>query len=234
MYSSVSHPQFLFLSLHLPHLLKAKRALRTKELTFCTTTAENRRGEDLPSNILASPCPSFCKPLNNLYPASGLASRSRKPYAHTGSEDEAAFLPCDYLKKRNINLSVGSRNKSHEFINVAHVKPVGEQGNRLLHLLGPQEVLNYFGHVPSQSSPFSKKTKTKQNQKITGTFERNLSSSVCRLKRDVPHTHVGKATPMRILPSGYFLPSTVTGGLTSRLPNESRLLTSFRSGSLVT
>lgn len=47
-------------------------------------------------------------------------------------------------------------------------------------------------------------------------------------------TYVGKATPMRILPRGYFFPFTVTGGLTSRLPNESRLLTSFLRATLVT
>lgn len=55
-----------------------------------------------------------------------------------------------------------------------------------------------------------------------------------KLKLDPLQTHVGKATPMRILPRGYFFPFTVTGGLTSRLPNESKLFTLLLSGSLVT
>ena len=59
--------------------------------------------------------------------------------------------------KGNIYLSVRRRNKSHEFIYVADEEPVRKQGNRLLNLLSPQEVLNYFGHVPSFSCP-SRKT----------------------------------------------------------------------------
>lgn len=37
-----------------------------------------------------------------------------------------------------------------------------------------------------------------------------------------PASHLGKLLPMRIRPRGYSLPPTVTGGLTSRLPKESR------------
>lgn len=35
-------------------------------------------------------------------------------------------------------------------------------------------------------------------------------------------THLGKLPPMRILPRGYSVLPTLTGGLTSRLPKESR------------
>lgn len=44
----------------------------------------------------------------------------------------------------------------------------------------------------------------------------------------------GKLVPMRIRPRGYVLPFTVTGGLTSRFPKESRLVTGSKRGSRVT
>lgn len=35
--------------------------------------------------------------------------------------------------------------------------------------------------------------------------------------------HLGKLLPIRMRPKGYSLPCTVTGGLTSKFPKESRL-----------
>lgn len=52
--------------------------------------------------------------------------------------------------------------------------------------------------------------------------------------RAAPPPYVGKLLPMRILPRGYAFPLAVTGGLTSKLPKESKLLTSSKRGSLVT
>lgn len=60
---------------------------------------------------------------------------------------------------RRIYLSVRCWNESHEFIYVADKEPVRKQGNGLLNLLSPQEVLNHFGHVPSFSCPSGKRRK---------------------------------------------------------------------------
>lgn len=49
-----------------------------------------------------------------------------------------------------------------------------------------------------------------------------------------PISYVGKLLPMRILPSGYSFPAAVTGGLTSKLPKESRLEMALKRGSLHT
>lgn len=54
-----------------------------------------------------------------------------------------------FVSKVNVYLSVRCRNKSHEFIYMTNQEPVREQGNGLLNLLGPEEILNHFGHVPS-------------------------------------------------------------------------------------
>lgn len=48
------------------------------------------------------------------------------------------------------------------------------------------------------------------------------------------HSHQGRGLPIRIRPRGYSFPRTVTGGLTSRLPKESRLVMALLGGSRVT
>lgn len=47
-------------------------------------------------------------------------------------------------------------------------------------------------------------------------------------------SHLGKLLPMRIRPRGYSVSPTVTGGLTSRLPKESKLEAPELRGSRVT
>lgn len=113
-------------------------------------------------------------------------------------------------------LPIRSGDEAEELIDVPDVEPVGVELHGCLHPLREEEIPHGPGHPPA-AEPGGHEWG--DGSRVRGTSRRHTPKN--------PAPHLGKLLPIRMRPSGYSLPPTVTGGLTSRLPKESRLEASF-------